>query len=78
MRWGSQTECHTAVQEGGASLDWGAYRGLRDITDQDAQWLASALANPTVHHVFILCDTSRSERAEGRPAFLNNESLITN
>jgi hypothetical protein len=42
--WRTEIECHAAFQEGGAELDW----GRKYITDKDAQWIASALANPAV------------------------------
>ena len=42
--WRTEIECHTAFQEGGAELMWAA----KGITDQDVQWIASALANPAV------------------------------
>ncbi len=42
--WRTEIECHAAFQEGRAALYW----SNKDITDQDAKWIASALANPAV------------------------------
>ncbi len=42
--WRSETECHAAFYEGGAELNWDG----KNITDQDARWIAFALANPAV------------------------------
>ncbi len=36
--------CHAAMRDGGAVLDWGS----EGISDKDAKWIASALADPTV------------------------------
>ena len=42
--WRTEIECHAAFQEGGAEMKW----DKKGITDQDALWIASALANPAV------------------------------
>jgi hypothetical protein len=36
--------CHAAMHDGGAVLDWGS----EGISGEDAKWIASALADPTV------------------------------
>ncbi len=36
--------CHAAVRAEGAELNW----SYQDITDQDAEWIASALTDPVV------------------------------
>ena len=36
--------CHAAMRAGGAELNW----SYKDITDQDAVWIASALTDPPV------------------------------
>jgi hypothetical protein len=41
----SEVACHAAVREGGPELKWSSER----FTDEDAQWIASALANHEVH-----------------------------
>ena len=43
----SEAACHAAVREGGPELTWRSKR----FTDEDAQWIASALANHEVHRV---------------------------
>ena len=42
----SEAACHAAVREGGPELKWRSER----FTDEDAQWIASALANHEVHN----------------------------
>jgi hypothetical protein len=42
----SEAACHAAVLEGGPVLIW--YH--KNITDQEAEWIASALVNPVVCH----------------------------
>ncbi len=36
--------CHAAVRAEGAELNW----SYKDITDQDAEWIAAALTDPAV------------------------------
>ena len=47
--WRSETECHAAFQMGDAELKW----VKMNITDEDAQWIASALANPAVRDLHL-------------------------
>ena len=43
----SEAACHAAIRQGGPNLKWDG----REITDQDAQYIASALVNPVVRSV---------------------------
>jgi hypothetical protein len=54
MYFRTAAACHAAVRAGDAELDW--FR--KGITDQDTEWIASALADPTVR-VFVMTDTSQ-------------------
>ena len=44
MHFTDAAACRAAMRAGGAELDW-FWKG---ITDQDAEWIASALADPDV------------------------------
>jgi hypothetical protein len=46
----SEAACHAAIRQGDPNLNWNHCY----ITDQDAQWIASALANPVVRSVVPL------------------------
>jgi hypothetical protein len=57
----SEAACHAAVREGGPELTWSSEASF---TDEDAQWIASALANHEVHKM----DT----RSDGTTVLLPN------
>ncbi len=67
--WRSETECHAALQEGGATLCW----SKKGITNQDAQWIASALANPAVRSTCI----ARRIRVGDRFCIHNTNELVS-
>ena len=58
----SEAACHAAVREGGPELTWRSKR----FTDEDAQWIASALANHEVHRVNTQSDSTTAPMLEAR------------
>ncbi len=46
----SEAACHAAIRQGGPNLKWDGTK-IYFITDQDAQYIASALVNPVVRSV---------------------------
>ena len=63
----SEAACHAAVREGGPELNW---RSGASFTDEDAQWIASALANHEVHKM-----NTRSDGTTVLPPSTTSSSL---